>query len=585
MRRRARRLVLATLVALVVVPFSQQGAAAGGGFSFYGSGDGHGIGMSQWGAYGLAQMGWSHGQILKHFYRGTAVGVSSSVPRSIRVGLTSGRTIVHLKAQVGPVRLWQGSANGALVGKIPAGETWSVVAKNRAWAVRAGNGHLVGGHLWGGPRQDLIVTYADTGARVFIPEADAIWYQGFSYGRGTIEMNLTSCGDANGCVERLIARLRFEDYLRGLGEVPASWPMEAMRAQAVAARTYAAYDVQHYGRRADCNCDITDGAGDQTYIGWNREGGSDGDRWVQAVTSTAGEVVTYGGALIQAFYAASDGGHSDSVEDVWHGGNPAYKIPWLTGVCDPGESTGANPWTAWTKNYTAGEVTSRLAPYTGSIGTLRRFTSIRRGEGGRIISAVAAGAGGSATVTGTEMKSALGWYDERVWINSDRTIRGSIRETYDRLGCRPGLPASPQRAVTGGAQQFFASGGVYANRNSGLTVWLKGPIDREFRAVDAAAGVLGVPTTAPSELTARSSTCAGCKRIMFVGGRIYYAPATGAHALWGPVLDAYLNHGGADGALGLPTTRVRHPASGGAKARFQHGQIACAGGTCSVTVG
>ena len=124
---------------------------------------------------------YRHAQILKHFYRGTAVGVSSSVPGSIRVGLTSGRTIVHLKAQVGPVRLWQGSAHGALVGKIPARETWSVVAKRRAWAVRAGNGHLVGGHLWGGPRQDLIVTYADTGARVFIPEADAIWYQGFSY--------------------------------------------------------------------------------------------------------------------------------------------------------------------------------------------------------------------------------------------------------------------------------------------------------------------------------------------------------------------------------------------------------------------
>ena len=81
---------------------------------------------------------------------------------------------------------------------------------------------------------------------MFIPEADAIWYQGFSYARGTIEMNLSSCGDANGCVERLIARLGFEDYLLGLGEVPASWPMEAMRAQAVAARTYAAYDVQHY---------------------------------------------------------------------------------------------------------------------------------------------------------------------------------------------------------------------------------------------------------------------------------------------------------------------------------------------------
>jgi uncharacterized protein with LGFP repeats len=201
------------------------------------------------------------------------------------------------------------------------------------------------------------------------------------------------------------------------------------------------------------------------------------------------------------------------------------------------------------------------------------------------MSAVAVGAGGRATVTGTEMKSALGWYDQRVWINSDRTIRGPIRETYDRLGCRPGLPSSPQRAVTGGSQQFFATGGVYANRNSGLTVWLRGPIDREFRAVDAAAGVLGVPTTTPSALAVRSSSCTGCKRIVFVGGRIYYAPATGAHALWGPVLDAYLNHGGADGQLGLPTTRVRHPASGGAKAQFQHGQIACAGGTCTVTVG
>ena len=47
--------------------------------------------------------------------------------------------------------------------------------------------------------------------------------------------------------------------------------------------------------------------------------------------------------MIQAFYAASDGGHTDSVQDVWHGGNPAYKIPWLTGVCDPGESTDGEP--------------------------------------------------------------------------------------------------------------------------------------------------------------------------------------------------------------------------------------------------
>jgi SpoIID/LytB domain len=198
---------------------------------------------------------------------------------------------------------------------------------------------LVGGHTWGSPSRDLFLTYADAGARVFIPEADSIWYDGFAYARGTIEFNLTSCAGAGGCVERL----GLQSYLDGLGEVPASWPMQAMEAQAVAARSYAVYAMRHYGIRADCNCHLTDGSGDQTYIGYDRESGTDGGRWVHAVTASRGEIVTYRGAVIQAFYAASDGGHSDSVQDVWHGGDPAYAIPWLTGVCDPGEWTGRIP--------------------------------------------------------------------------------------------------------------------------------------------------------------------------------------------------------------------------------------------------
>ena len=574
-------LVVACL--LLALPATQ--ARAANGFAFHGSGDGHGLGMSQWGAYGLAQMGWSHGKILRHFYRRTDVGVSSSLPSRIRVGLTSGRTLVHLKALGGPVRLWEGEPGAhALVGRIPSGDTWRVIAKEKKWAVRTAGGKLVGGHLWGGPKTDLIVTYADTGSRVFIPEADAIWYQGFSYAHGTIEMNLTSCGDANGCVERLIARLGFESYLRGLGEVPASWPMEAMRAQADAARTYAAYIVKRYPRRADCNCDISDGSSDQTYIGYNREGGTEGDRWIRAVTSTAGEVVTYKGSLIQAFYAASDGGHSDNVEDVWHGGNDAYAIPWLTGVCDPGESTTANPWTSWTKSYTASDATVRVARYTGSIGTLRRFTHVRRGAGGRIIRAVAVGATGSASVTGSELKAAFGLYDLRVWINTNRTIRGPIRERYDALGCRPGLPASPMRAVNGGAQQYFAHGGLYRNSSQDLTVWLRGAIDHEFRAVDAARGVLGVPTGTPTRIVSKATTCQGCSRVSFAGGRIYYAPGVGAHALWGNILDRYLARGGATGKLGMPLTRVRPRPGGGVRASFEHGSIVCAGGTCTVSI-
>jgi len=422
---------------------------------------------------------------------------------------------------------------------------------------------------------------------VFIPEADAIWYHGFSYKRGSIEMNLTSCGDANGCVERLIARLDFEDYLLGLGEVPASWPMAAMQAQAIAARSYAAYDVKHYAIRGDCNCDLSDGASDQTYIGYNREAGTDGSRWIKAVRSTAHQVASYGGNVIQAFYAASDGGHTDSVQDVWHGGNPAYKIAWLTGVCDPGEWTDANPWTAWKKSYSASYVTSRLAPYTSSIGTIKRFRSIHRTKGGRIMSAVAVGTSGSRRVGGDQLKGALGWYDERVWINSDHTIRGAIRHRYDALGCKPGLPTSPQRVVSGGAgaQQFFAAGGMYRNNKADLTLWLHGPIDHEFRAVGAATGVLGLPTSTSTSLLSatQGASCNGCRRISFTGGRIYDGPSTGAHALWGNVLDTYLKHGGAPGALGMPTTRVQNRDGGGVRARFQHGTIVCRHGTCHVS--
>ncbi len=584
MRRWCAWVAAVAAVCLSMATPAVPATAASSSFSFYGSGNGHGLGMSQWGAYGLAKMGWSHGKILRHFYRHTEVGTGIALPGTIRVGLTQDRTVVHLKALGGPVRVWEGEPHvGTLVGKIPAGQTWRALADARSWLIRDADG-VVGGHRWGGPGTDLVLSYANAGARVFIPEADAIWGTGFAYARGTIEMNLTSCGDANGCVERLIARLRFEDYLLGLGEVPASWPMEALRAQAVAARTYAAYAMRHYGLRADCNCDLTDGSSDQTYIGANREAGSSGDRWVAAASSTAGEVITYRGALIQSFYAASDGGHSDSVQDVWHSGNDAYAIPWLTGVCDPGESTSANPWTSWTKTYTAAETTARLAPYTGSIGTVRRFAKITRGVGGRIVFATVVGSTGSTIVSGGALKAALGWYDERVWINADRTIRGPIRSTYDQLGCRPGLPASTMRSVDGGAQQFFARGGIYTNNRAHLTVWLRGPIDEEFRAVGAAAGVLGVPSSEPASLAVSRSACDACTRVSFAHGRIYASPATGAHALWGKVLQTYLDRNGAGGSLGMPLSRVRSRNAGGVKATFEHGTIACDDGTCTVTV-
>lgn len=590
MRRWITLIVTATLVAGLgaLAPAGHVPAGASSTFTFHGSGYGHGIGMSQWGAYGLAQMGWSHQRILKHFYRGTRVERVDTLPASIRIGLTTGRDVIRLSAQAGPVRVWEDRpVRGVLAGRIPAGETWTVAAKDGSYALRDASGALVGGR-WGSPSVHLYVTYADTGSRVFVPEADAIWYDGFAYSRGMLEFNLTSCGDAGGCSERLVARLDLEEYLFGLGEVPASWPVESLEAQAVAARSFAVATMRRGGLRTDCNCHLSDGAGDQVYIGADRELGTSGKRWVRAVKATRGQTVTYQGSVIQAFYAASDGGHSESVENAWHGGNPDYAIPWLRGVCDPGESTAANPWDDWTRSFDAATVTSRLSPYTGAIGTVTSFGEVRRTSSGRILTVVVRGSSGSRSIGGNQLQAGLGLPDERVWINADRTISGPLRETYDDLMCAPGLPASAVTSVPGGVEQRYANGGLYRNGALDLTVWLRGELDREYRAVGTGRGPLGVPlgdVRTFGRTTARLS-CADCRRIDFAGGRIFFKPGLGANALWGRVLETFLARGGVAGDLGFPETRVRRLDGGGSRARFEHGAIACPRGEpCRVSLG
>ncbi len=592
MRRSITLTLAVTLVAALgtLAPAGQPPVRAASTFTFFGSGYGHGIGMSQWGAFGLAKMGWSHQRIVKHFYRGTRVERVDTLPASIRIGLTTGRDVIHLTARGGPVRIWEDRpARGVLAGRIPDGQTWTVSAKDGSYAIRDASGALVG-RRWGSPSVHLYVTYTDAGSRVFVPEADAIWYDGFSYNRGMLEFNLTSCGDANGCSERLIARLGLEEYLYGLGEVPASWPTETLEAQVVAARSFAVATMRRGGLRSDCNCHLSDGAGDQVYIGANRELGSSGDRWVRAVNATRSQVATYQGAVIQAFYAASDGGHSENVENAWHGGNDAYAIPWLRGVCDPGESTSENPWDDWTRSFDAGTLTSRLASSTGSIGTVTSFGKIQRAPSGRILTIVVRGSSGSRTITGNQLQAGLGLPDDRVWINTDRTITGPLRETYDSLMCAPGLPVSAVTSVPGGVQQLYARGGLYRNGSAGLTVYLRGALDREYRAVDAGKGPLGVPVGDVRTLGAiapgTTLTCTNCRRVDFVGGRIFFKAGLGANALWGRVLETFLANGGVSGSLGYPETRVRKIAGGGTRARFEAGAIRCPRGEpCQVVVG
>lgn len=560
MRTRVSLIAMALLVALLPVG----GARAASSFTFYGSGWGHGIGMSQWGAYGLAKKGWSAERILTHFYTGTVVKAASNKPSRIRVGLLQGKQTIHVKAEGGKLELRMGNPTaGELIRTIPIGATWTVVEEEGKYRITSAKGQQIGGKLWGGSWKHLYVGPAGPASRARVSET------GHAYNHGWLEFNVypKSCA---GCAKhlRLIADVPASRYLNGLAEVPSSWPVQALRAQAIAARTYAFEKIARLGQhRAGCNCALYASTQDQVYVGWAKEAGVDGNRWVAAVDGTAGKVVTHQGSYIQAYYHASSGGHTENVENVWGGS----ALPYLRGVCDTGDGNAANPHATWSLTIGGIAAGNKISSSTGKdIGNVERFTGIVRGVSGRIKSVKVMGTAGEVTMTGPALRSALGLKDSRAWVDSDRSITGAIRDAYDTLNCRPGLPTTPETWVMGGHRQRFTDGAIYHNHGRGLAPWLRGPIYLKYVALQEVKSVLGLPRSSVQWLGKL-----GGSRARFEGGYIYFKKAFGAHELHGRVLDHFLAHGGA-WRYGFPTTDLVTMKHGRTWAQFSEGtKITC----------
>ena len=564
-------------LALLAAAFLSTPPAAGGATSpaitFYGSGYGHGLGLSQWGAYGMAQQGKTYRQILTHFYKGTTVGKAPSQPSKLRIGLVQGKRVVHLTAVGGQVELL---SQGAHMAWIPKAETWTVAATSSGgYLVKDAGGAVVGGKTWGSTSHGLVVANG-AGATVKVRET------GHSYKRGTIEFNTYRACDGCGFRERLIAVLRPQLYLYGIGEVSSSWPMQSLETQAVAARTYAFEKVSRLGQhRPGCNCGLYGTTLDQNYVGWDKESGYLGSRWVDAVDRTAGQVVMYRGALIQAYYHASSGGFTENNENVW-GGSP---IPYLRGVCDPGDFTTANPVRTWTLTFSGPALTTKLATYTGSIGTVTGFSGAVRGVSGRIESITVVGTKDKATISGGALRAALGLRDTRVWIGSNRNVTGAIRRAYDSLMCAPGQAAGSQRAVPGGHRQAFAKGALYRNAANGRVIWLRGPVFTRYVQLGDASGSLGIPVSGTRTVTLpRGCRKYQCSITRFAGGVIYFKGATGVgiHELHGALYRYFRSLRGVRSRLGFPTSDVKLGPGGRTSATFEGGTITCnSKGVCS----
>ncbi len=373
-------------------------------YVFDGSGWGHGVGMCQYGARGMAAAGFNYQQILTYYYQGTQVS-DWACPPSVRVGLLEGQSEIQLVADSGSFVLFT-SGGDIPGGTISPGGTWKVKpSPDGRFLIYRPDGSLLNGTSYGSTWQPVYVRGSTEGDVLRLPQNGN---RRLSHLTSITPLELNVYGSPYALRAILISW--FETYLKGVAEVPGSWPQEAVRAQAVAARSYA---VRSMGKHASSNYDLCDETHCQYYQGYDKEKDTG---WVQAVQSTQGKVLTYQGQVAQCFYSSSCGGHTDNNEDVW-GGSP---VPYLRGVPDPYCMDEVNPYAHWTVTYTRQEIESRLnASSATQVGTLYSVDLSSRTPSGRVRWAVFNGSAGKVTLSGEQLRSVLGLRSAMVSLRSE----------------------------------------------------------------------------------------------------------------------------------------------------------------------
>ncbi len=244
--------------------------------------------------------------------------------------------------------------------------------------------------------------------------------------RGSIEVML----DGGGVTA--INEIDMDSYLRGVvaGEMPSTWPLEALKVQAVAARTYALAT-----RKTSGAFDQYPDTRSQVYRGVTGES----VRSDAAVADTAGQIVTYDGVPAVTYYFSTSGGHTENVEFSFVG---SLSKPWLVGVPDPYDTQ--SPYHRWTVRFSA----ARLDRALGAPGAFKRLKVLQRGVSPRVVRARVVGTAGSRTVTGPQVRAALGLRD--TWFTHYR-VSTSARHARSARPASWG-PRPPARTLAGQLQ-------------------------------------------------------------------------------------------------------------------------------------
>ncbi len=354
-------------------------------FTVHGHGYGHGHGMSQYGAYGAARHGLRARGILRFYYPGTSL-------RQLRPGRAARIRVLITDDTTRDVVV--SAAAGLVVHDLGAGTAYRLPSRAgiSRWRLNVADGRAVVGYFttsWHRYRPGGRTTLAGDG-QFGADEPLTLWTPS---GRRTYRGGLRAASPSLGSSTRdTVNVVTLDDYVRGVlpAEMPTSWPLEALKAQAVAARTYAAWSRSEAADRHHHICDTTSC---QVYRG---TAGED-LRADAAAAATSRRVLHHRGAPAFTQFSSSSGGWTAA-------GSRSY----LAARADPYDGHDANPVHDWSVRLGAARV-ERAYP---SIGRLQRLVVTRRdghGEwGGRVERIVLDGRRRNVTLTGDRFRSVFG---------------------------------------------------------------------------------------------------------------------------------------------------------------------------------
>jgi stage II sporulation protein D len=362
-------LALAAAVPVLAVPAAPAGAAER--VVIRGAGFGHGVGLSQYGARGMALKGFSARRILRHYYRGTSLQRSGAAARNVRVALQTGRRETTVSGAKSIGGLTTKTTRSYRIVRTASGITIRQIGRKEPVGRSSSGVEVLPGNA--------------TTLRVAGRAADGVQDGSF---RGTLDVL------PDGPNLLVVNELDIEQYLRGVvtEETPSSWPSAALQAQAVVARTYAITNAVG-GRAFDQWPDTRS----QVYTGISGESGP-GDA---AIAATRGQVVTLNGTPVITYFFSTSGGRTEDSSNVFGGESRS----WLQSVSDPYEKSAGSPLYRWTRSFSTASADARTRRF--GVGALRRIEILSRGDSPRVTRARVVGATGSREIDGGQLQRAF----------------------------------------------------------------------------------------------------------------------------------------------------------------------------------